>query len=196
MNILKERLQSITRWRESDDKRNIDCKNSKFGNPQQILEYLNRLTDEQETCFNLLNDRAVLKGQIGFLNLFHYTQENVAGTCKPFDSDWFADIQNFLMNSVPEKSGCAGLIVFKGQNAEGENCFFIKLRRAVKFSGVDLRTAEGKLKELFGDLYMGGGGHAGAASFRIHPLDEKEFLEKIEKVFDFFNAGLLASTDK
>ena len=43
---------------------------------------------------------------------------------------------------------------------------------------------------------MGGGGHAGAASFRIHPLDEKEFLEKIEKVFDFFNAGLLASTNK
>ena len=100
------------------------------------------------------------------------------------------------MNSVPEKSGCAGMVIFEGQNAEGENCFFIKLRRAVKFSGIDLRTAEDKLKELFGDLYMGGGGHAGAASFRIHPLDEKEFLEKIEKVFDFFNAGLLASTNK
>ena len=196
MNLLKERLQSITRWRELDDKRNIDRKNSKFGDPRQILEYLNRLTDEQEACFNLLNDRAVLKGQIGFLNLFHSTQENLADTRKPFDSDWFADIQNFLMNSVPEKSGCAGMIVFEGQNAEGENCFFIKLRRAVKFSGIDLRTAEGKLKELFGDLYMGGGGHAGAASFRIHPLDEKVFLDKIETVFDFFNASLLASTNK
>ena len=195
MDLLKCRLQNITRWRETDDKRNVDRKEAKFGDPQQILEYLNRLTDEQEACFNLLNDRAVLKGQIGFLNLFHSTQEDVVDTCKPFDSDWFADIQNFLMNSVPEKSGCAGMVVFEGQNAEGENCFFIKLRRAVKFSGIDLRTAEGKLKELFGDLYMGGGGHAGAASFRIHPLDEKEFLEKIEKVFDFFNAGQLASSD-
>ena len=196
MDLLKERLQNITRWRESDEKRSIDRKNSKFVDPQQILEYLNRLTDEQEACFNLLNDRAILKGQISFLILFHSTQEDLADTCKPFGSDWFADIQNFLMNSVPEKSGCAGMIVFEGQNAEGENCFFIKLRRAVKFSGIDLRTAERKLKELFGDLYMGGGGHAGAASFRIHPLDEKVFLDKIETVFDFFNASLLASTNK
>lgn len=88
------------------------------------------------------------------------------------------------------------MVVFEGQNAEGEDCFFIKLRRAVKFSEIDLRTAEGKLKELFGDLYMGGGGHAGAVSFRIHTLDEKEFLGEIEKTFDFFNQSLLASSDK
>jgi nanoRNase/pAp phosphatase (c-di-AMP/oligoRNAs hydrolase) len=196
MDLLKEHLQNITRWRVSDEKRTIDRKDLKFGDPQQILEYLNRLTDEQEACFNLLNDRTELKGKIGFLNLFHATQEDVADTYKPFDSNWFADIQNFLLNSVPEKSGCAGMVIFEGQNAEGEDCFFIKLRRAVKFSGIDLRTAEGKLKELFGDLYMGGGGHAGAASFRIHPLDEKEFLKKTEKVCDFFNARLLASADK
>ena len=196
MDLFKERLHNITRWRESDKKRAIDRKHLKFGDPQQILEYLNRLTDEQEACFKLLNDRAELKGKIGFLNLFHSNQEDIADTYKSFDSYWFADIQNFLINSVPETSGYAGMVVFEGQNAEGEDCFFIKLRRAVKFSGIDLRTAEGKLKELFGDLYMGGGGHAGAASFRIHPLDEKEFLKKIEKVCDFFNASLLASTEK
>jgi nanoRNase/pAp phosphatase (c-di-AMP/oligoRNAs hydrolase) len=196
MGLLKDCLQNITRWRESDEKRTIDHKELKFGDPQQILEYLNRLTDEQEAYFNLLNNRTELKGEIGFLNLFHSTQEDVADTYKPFDSYWFADIQNFLINSVAETSGCAGMVVFEGQNAEEEDCFFIKLRRAVKFSGIDLRTAEEKLKELFGDLYMGGGGHASAASFRIHPLDEKEFLEKIEKVCDFFNASLLSSTNK
>jgi nanoRNase/pAp phosphatase (c-di-AMP/oligoRNAs hydrolase) len=196
MDLLKERLQNITRWRESDEKRTIDCKDLKFGDPQQILEYLYRLTAEQEACFNLLNDRAELKGKIGFLNLFHSTQEDAADNCKLLDSDWIADIQNFLLNSIPDKSGYIGIVVFEGQNAEGEDCFFIKLRRAVKFSGIDLRTAEGKLKELFGDLYMGGGGHASAVSFRIHPLDEKEFLKKIEKVNDFLNASLLASTDK
>ena len=196
MNLLEERLKNITRWRASDEERNTDHKNSKFGDQKQILEYLNRLTDEQEVCFNLLNSRVELKGQIGFLNLFHSTQIEVKDTCKPFDSDWFADILNFILNSVPEKTGCAGMVVFDGQNTEGEECFFIKLRRAVKFSGIDLRTAEGKLKELFGDLYMGGGGHAGAASFRIHTMNEKEFLEKIEIVFEFFNQGLLASSEK
>jgi len=196
MDLLKERLRNITRWRKSDDERNVDCKDSKFGDPEQIMNYLNRLTGEQEVCFNLLNDRVELKGQIGFLNLFHSTQDDVKDSCKPFDTDWFVDILNFLLNSVPEKSGNAGIVVFEGQNADGHDCFFIKIRRAVKFSGIDLRTAEDKLKELFGDLYMGGGGHAGATSFRIHPLDEKEFLEKLEHLFEFFNQGLLTPSDK
>ena len=134
--------------------------------------------------------------EIGFLNLFHSTQDDVKDSCKPFDTDWFVDILNFLLNSVPEKSGNAGIVVFEGQNADGHDCFFIKIRRAVKFSGIDLRTAEDKLKELFGDLYMGGGGHAGATSFRIHPLDEKEFLEKLEHLFEFFNQGWLTPSDK
>ena len=34
---------------------------------------------------------------------------------------------------------------------------------------------------------MGGGGHAGAVSFRIHRLDEKELLAKLESLFDFLN---------
>ncbi|MEK9627946.1 MAG: DHH family phosphoesterase [Nitrospinota bacterium] len=196
MDLLQDRLKSITRWRESDPDRGPDDKESKFGDPKQILAYLNRLTEEQEACFNLLNSRVELKGKIGFLNLFPSTQEEVKNTCKPFDSDWFADIQNFLLNSVPEKSGCAGMVVFEGQNADGEDCFFIKIRRAVKFQGIDLRTAEEKLKGLFGDLYMGGGGHAGAVSFRIHTMDEKEFLEKIETIFEFFNQSLMAASDK
>ena len=32
---------------------------------------------------------------------------------------------------------------------------------------------------------MGGGGHAGAVSFRVQPQDEKKFLAKVNKVFDF-----------
>ena len=127
----------------------------------------------------MLNNLAEIKGQIGFLNLLGSNQEEIKNTYKTFDSYWFADIQNFLLNSVPEKSGCAGMLVFEGKNVDGEDCFFIKIRRAAKFSGIDLRTTEDKLKSLFGDLYMGGGGHAGAVSFRVHRMDEKEILSLI-----------------
>ena len=72
----------------------------------------------------------------------------------------------------------------------GEDCVFIKIRRAVNFSSLDLRTAEGKIKELFGNLYMGGGGHAGAVSFRIHRLDEKKLLAQLENLFDFLNGAI------
>ena len=88
------------------------------------------------------------------------------------------------------------MLVFEGESADGENCFFIKIRRAAKFSGIDLRTAEDKLKSLFGDLYMGGGGHAGAVSFRVHRMDEKEILEKIQTICDFLNEILVASSNK
>ena len=191
MEMLEKSLKNITRWREFDTKRNKDHRNSKFEGPKQILEYLNRLTEEQEACFIFLNKRVELKGQIGFLNLLRSTQKEVNDTFKTFDPYWFADILNFILNSVPEKTGRAGMVVFEGKNTDGEDCFFIKLRRAVKFSGIDLRSVEVLLKKLFGELYMGGGGHAGAVSFRIHTMDEKEFLIRTEKIFDYFNQSLM-----
>jgi len=191
MQKLGEQLKIITRWRDSaDNKRTEDSKTSKFGDPKQILDYLNKLTEDQESCLNLLNSRIESKGNMGFLNLLPSTYEEVHGTCQPFESDWFVDIMGLLLNSVPEKSGHAGVVIFEGQNAEGEDCVFIKIRRAVDFSSVDLRTAEDKIKELFGNLYMGGGGHAGAVSFRIHRLEEKELLAKLENLFDFFNSAI------
>ncbi len=190
MEKLGEQLKIITRWRDANEKRNEDCKTSKFGNAKQILEYLNRLTEDQEDCFNILKDRIENKGAMGFLNLLPSTYKEVKGTCQAFESDWFVDIMSFLLNAVPEKSGHAGVIIFEGKNAEGTDCIFIKVRRAVDFSGVDLRTGEDKIKELFGDLYMGGGGHAGAVSFRIHLLEEKELLARLENLFVFFNNSI------
>ena len=190
MEKLGEQLKEITRWRGADDKRGQDSPLSKFGDPKQILDYLNRLTEDQESCFNLLNSRIEIKGKMGFLNLLPSTYEEVKGNCQTFDSDWFVDIMSFLVNAVPEKSGHAGIVIFEGKNAEGKDCIFIKIRRAVDFSGVDLRTGEDKIKELFGDLYMGGGGHTSAVSFRVHPMEEKELLVRLEKIFAFFNNAI------
>ena len=190
MEKLGEQLKEITRWRGADDKRGQDSPLSKFGDPKQILDYLNRLTEDQESCFNLLNSRIEIKGKMGFLNLLPSTYEEVKGNCQTFDSDWFVDIMSFLVNAVPEKSGHAGIVIFEGKNAEGKDCVFIKIRRAVDFSGVDLRTGEDKIKELFGDLYMGGGGHTSAVSFRVHPMEEKELLVRLEKIFAFFNNAI------
>jgi nanoRNase/pAp phosphatase (c-di-AMP/oligoRNAs hydrolase) len=194
MEKLGEQLKNITRWRDSDGKRSEDCKTAKFGAPEQILDYLNKLTEDQESCLNLLNARIESKGSMGFLNLLPSTYQEVHGTCQAFESDWFVDIMGLLLNSVPEKSGHAGIVIFEGANAEGEDCIFIKIRRAVDFTGVDLRAAEDKIKELFGDLYMGGGGHAGAVSFRIHRLEEKELLTRLDNLFDFFNSAITAGT--
>jgi len=191
MERLSGQLKNITRWRDSANKtRKEDCKISKFGDPNQILNHLNKLTEDQENCLNLLNSRIESKGSMGFLNLLPSTYEEVHGTCQAFDSDWFVDIMGLLLNLVPEKSGQAGLVIFEGTNAEGHDCVYIKIRRSVNFSGVDLRTAEDKIKELFGEHYMGGGGHAGAVSFRVHRIEEKELLAKLDSIFDFYNSAI------
>ena len=190
MKKLGDHLKNITRWRESDKKRTEDCRTSKFGDATQVLNYLNKLTEDQESCLNLLNTRIESKGAMGFLSLLPSTYQAVNETCQSFKSDWFVDILGLLLNSVPEQSGHAGVIIFEGKNAEAQDCIFIKIRRAVDFSGVDLRNGEDKVKELFGDLYMGGGGHAGAVSFRIHRLEEKELLARLENLFSFFNNAI------
>jgi nanoRNase/pAp phosphatase (c-di-AMP/oligoRNAs hydrolase) len=188
MEKLGEQLKNITRWRNSTDNERIeDCRTSKFGNPTQVLDYLNKVSKDQGSSLKSLNSRIESKGNIGFLSLLPPTYQEVNRAQHSIESDWFFDLMGLLLSSVPEKSGYVGVIIFEGKNAAGENCVFIKIRRAINFSGIDLRTAEGKIKELFGNLYMGGGGHAGAVSFRIHRLDEKDLLAQLENLFDFIN---------
>ena len=191
MDKLGEQLKNITRWRNSGDSKRIeDCRSSKFGDPTQLLHYLNKVTRDQESSLKSLNSRIESKGNTGFLNLLPSSYQELNRTWDSIESDWFFDLMGILLSSVPEKSGYVGLIIFEGKNASGEDCVFIKIRRAVNFSSVDLRTAEGKIKELFGNLYMGGGGHAGAVSFRIHRLDEKKLLAQLENLFDFLNGAI------
>ena len=110
--------------------------------------------------------------------------------CKPYDSSWFAEIIAFLLNAVPEETGKVGTVCYHGKNAEGEDCIFIKIRRSVGFQGIDLRIAEDELRKSYDGQYMGGGGHAGAVSFRVHPHDEDQFLANFHRVIDFLNKNM------
>lgn len=59
----------------------------------------------------------------------------------------------------------------------------MKVRRAIDYSGFDLREAKVKLKELFpGDEYMGGGGHPGAVYFRVQPIAENDFKPRLQSI--------------
>ncbi len=104
--------------------------------------------------------------------------------CQPYSSPWFAYILVFLLDQIPGAAGKVGLIYFHGKNADDRDCIYVKMRRASDYAGIDLRTAECQLGDIFGEKYMGGGGHAGAASFRIHPHDENEFLGKFKQVVE------------
>jgi len=181
---LGNKLKRNTRWRKPNGVRAGDDKKTKFGNPGQILEYLNRLSQDQKVCIDSLKDRMVVEGEVCSLNLLNSTYSQVEDVCRPYDSPWFAYILGFLLDQIPNSSGKVGLLYFHGKNADDRDCIYIKMRRSSDYSGIDLRTTECQLRAIFGGKYMGGGGHPGAASFRIHPHDENEFLAKFEQVVE------------
>jgi nanoRNase/pAp phosphatase (c-di-AMP/oligoRNAs hydrolase) len=190
MKKLEGRLAENTRWRKTENGRSGDSKNSKFETPKQIREYLDCLTVQQEEYLAVLMNRIDRQGGLGFLNLMNSVYKEIEDICKPNDSGWFTDILGFLLNHVPEETGKVGVVCYNGKNAEGEDCIFIKLRRSTGYDGFDLRRVEGPIKRAFDGYYMGGGGHSGAASFRVTSHDEKEFFLRFQPVADFIKSSI------
>jgi nanoRNase/pAp phosphatase (c-di-AMP/oligoRNAs hydrolase) len=190
MNKLGKGLAENTRWRKAKDGRPGDGKNSKFETPEKIREYLDRLSIEQEAYLSVLIDRVDKEDDLAFLNLMSTACNEVEKICKPSDTGWFSDILGLLLNHVPEETGKIGIVFYHGKNAEGKDCIFIKLRRSTGYDGFDLRRVEGLIKRAFGGNYMGGGGHSGAASFRVTSRDEKDFFLKFKPVADFIKSNI------
>ena len=190
MKKLEGRLAENTRWRKTKNGRSGDSKNSKFETPEQIREYLDCLTVQQEEYLAILMNGIDRQGGLGFLNLMNSVYKEIEDICKPNDSGWFTDILGFLLNHVPEETGKVGVVCYNGKNAEGEDCIFIKLRRSTGYDGFDLRRVEDPIKRAFDGYYMGGGGHSGAASFRVTSHDEKEFFLRFQPVADFIKSSI------
>ena len=191
MNEWGKRLMQSTRWRKAEDDRPTDNKGSKFENPEKIREYLDHLSNEQEACLRALTDRVENQNGLGFLNLMNFTtHKEVMDVCHPYDSIRFTDILGALLQRVPEEAGKIGVICYNGKNAEGKDCIFIKLRRAIDYDEFDLRLVEEHMKRAFKGYYMGGGGHPSAVSFRLVPCVEDEFISQFKLVTDFIKANL------
>ncbi len=182
---LGNKLKRNTRLRKPNGARPGDDRKTKFANPQQIQKHLTRLSTEQARCINALKERGVEDGDVESLNLLNSIYPEVEEYCRPFDSPWFTYIIGFLLSQISEDSTSStklGCVYFHGKNAEDKDCIYIKIRCSGHYSGIDLRTTESHLRDVFQDKYMGGGGHAGAVSFRVHVHDENEFLDSFEQV--------------
>lgn len=191
MATLGDSLSSLTRWRSAKDGRSADDEKNKFSSSDQVFKHMNQLDDEKQRCIDTFTERMEMGQGVAALNLLDSTYPQVKNVCRPYDTEWFIEVRVFLMNMVPEKSGKIGIVYFNGKNAGGEDCIFMKIRRAVDYGGFDLRTAEDEIRKIFtGEKYMGGGGHPGAVSFRIHAMDDEEAVAGINKLRAFIEAHL------
>lgn len=161
-----------------------------FRQPQEILDHLNRLNPAQQQCVDELKGMIVRHQGVAELNLLDSSLTRLSTEPGKTGNGEFFQIWNAMANVVPQVGGKVGLFYFNGTSAEGSDCIFLKLRRAFDFHQFDLRESEPLLKNVFGDDYQGGGGHAMAVSFRIRPMREPEFQNKIAGLIDHLQSEI------
>ena len=160
-----------------------ETRKQKFGQPEDVIEYMNYLDAEKQGCIDSITARIRIDHGIASLNLLSSTYSEVQDVCRNYGSDWFDELRTFLLNIVPEKAGKIGIVYYEGQNTEGVDCIFIKARRAIGYKDFDLRRLEDDIRSAFSEeKYMGGGGHPGAVSFRVDHMPDPEFQSGLAKI--------------
>ncbi len=156
-----------------------------FRSSGEILAHLNGLNPEQERYVRELKQRIARHRGVGELNLLDSSLAQISDRPLRSPHEEFFQVWNTMANVVPQEGGKVGLFYFNGNNAEGRPCIFLKIRRAFNFNRFDLRECEPALQSAFGEHYLGGGGHAGAVSFRVLPMAESQFRFKAAAIVSF-----------
>lgn len=181
--LLGDRLKAKTQADDGNGSKNGD--RVLFRSSGEIMAHINRLNPEQERYVRELKQRIARHRGVGELNLLDSSLAQISGRPLRSGHEEFFQVWNAMANVVPKEGGRVGLFYFNGKNAEGRPCIFLKIRRAFDCNRFDLRECEPALKSAFGEHYLGGGGHAGAVSFRIRPMAESRFRSKAAAIVSF-----------
>ncbi|HOV12903.1 MAG TPA: hypothetical protein PK771_01360 [Spirochaetota bacterium] len=164
--FLSERLKEIT------------YSNPKYLNSgTKVFEAINKMNETKlQILEDLVKKTRVLKN-IGLLiippiGIYDSLAPSGDSTCI------LSKIVSDLSNLIPEFSGKIGILAYFD---DVSRIYFLKIRRSYAYKDFDLREFESILTEIFGKEYMGGGGHAGATSFRLNYMERSEFIDKIEE---------------
>ncbi len=172
---LGDRLNQFTRATEEEEFPDSPY----FASPLEIKTFLAKLSDAEKLGVEQLQERIVHEGGVGVLNLLESIRTELVASLQLNPAGW-AQILETMANAIPEVAGAVGIVFFEDKTAEGEECYFIKLRRAQE-SLIDLRETESDIRASFEDgSVLGGGGHPNAVSYRIRLLPEDQFLTGID----------------
>jgi nanoRNase/pAp phosphatase (c-di-AMP/oligoRNAs hydrolase) len=155
---------------------------------QQVFDTINSMNDAKDKTLRNLLDDIVIQNSTGLLimpyyNMYQSLSENGDSTC--IMSKLIGD----LSNMVPEAAGSAGILAFYDTTSR---IYLMKIRRSHRFSSYDLRQLEKSIRDIFGSDFLGGGGHAGATSFRIQNIERELFVEKAKQLHTTL-AGIISA---
>lgn len=156
----------------------ITYSNPKFLNSgTQVFEAINKMNETKLKLLEELVKETRIMEEVGLLivkpvGIYESLAPSGDSTCI------LSKIVSDLSNLIPEKSGKVGILAYFDDVSK---IYYMKIRRSYAYKDYDLREFEAILTEIFGKDYIGGGGHAGATSFRVSGnIERKDFIDKIE----------------
>jgi nanoRNase/pAp phosphatase (c-di-AMP/oligoRNAs hydrolase) len=137
-----------------------------FSDMTQVFQEIQRLSRNEEKCYNYFIDRKRFSSSIGYVVLGQQDIDNLSGQ---FDNDTIVSVARGVADILAEESKWLGLVCYPDPPDQSDLIQF-RLRRSHQYKAMDLRTV---LKTF---SISNGGGHEGAIGFRI-PKSEIEDLE-------------------
>jgi nanoRNase/pAp phosphatase (c-di-AMP/oligoRNAs hydrolase) len=137
-----------------------------FSDMRQVFQEIQRLSRNEEQCFNYFIDRKRFSAKIGYVLL---EQRDIELLCREFDNDTIVSVARGVADILAEESKWLGLVCYPDPPDQSDLIQF-RLRRSHLYKAIDLRTV---LKTF---SISNGGGHEGAIGFRI-PKSEVDDLQ-------------------
>jgi len=137
-----------------------------FSDMQQVFREIQRLSRNEEKCFNYFIERKRFSAKIGYVIL---GGRDIDKLSREFDNDTIVSVARGVADILAEESKWLGLVCYSDPPDQSDLVQF-RLRRSHLYKAIDLRT----VLKIFS--ISNGGGHEGAIGFRI-PKSEIDDLE-------------------
>ncbi|MDZ7794508.1 MAG: diguanylate cyclase [Spirochaetia bacterium] len=153
-----------------------------FSSMDQVFTELQRLTREEEQCFNsMMESQAFFSNKVASVIIRRETMGVIESR---FDHDTIVSVARYLADVLAESSKMLSLVAYPDHKA-GEGLIQFRVRRSEVYKDIDLRTI------LSTFSIENGGGHPGAIGFRVPEKDipdishySLELIRGIEKLIE------------
>jgi nanoRNase/pAp phosphatase (c-di-AMP/oligoRNAs hydrolase) len=155
---------------------NETTKETNFTNMGEVYHEIQRLSTDEEGCFNYISDKKVMSESIGSVIL---DQKDMAHLNENYDTEIVINAIRSVADSLAEESGKLSLVAYDDTDSD---LIQFRMRRSHVYKSFDVRS----VLEIFS--IANGGGHEGAIGFRfkrdeISDLNDyvKYLIEGIER---------------
>lgn len=154
--------------------RKTDKDSGNFSSIEDILNELEKLSDEEEQCYN---DFVGYMKKNEYLAWIALDELAMIPLREKYDNETLVTMAKYTANLLAEESRYVGLMAFYDP-PEQSDLIQLRMRRSGAFKDLDLRDVIAHFR------IENGGGHEGAVGFRVPKMPKEEFEDFIKKLVD------------